>query len=357
MTTQLLEMNAAQGRAEAVRKYFTRTPNQPTYLPAILLALNAVGFFLITLWIVIASRGQSQQTPSPQPAPQQTVQPQPPPSSEPQPRRRGKSGRPQAEQQPTTQSTTTQSTTTQTASVQPPQNPAIAQATGCAGCASTVTGVIAVISALLAAWFYFLRKKDYVRAWHNAEPKPSDAQIDEWRNGDFERLEKRDALEKLDLITDQVAAREPLRVVGAGPSPQFRRGKDGRIRFSSHEVLIIYLTDYHLAAFKCVIDLHDGGIRTETTQEYHYDDVVSVSTQAHNSTLIWYEEGQPKQIPTHQRFAISVASGEQISVAVAGEPLGSESDPELKRAKYAIQTIRTKLRGRKGGSPDTGPIA
>src|SRR5207248_7058168 len=91
VTRQLLEMNAAQGRAEAVRKYFTRTPNQPIYLPAILLALNALGFFLITLWIVIASLGQSQQTPSPQPAPQQTVQLQPPPSSEPQPKRRGKS--------------------------------------------------------------------------------------------------------------------------------------------------------------------------------------------------------------------------------------------------------------------------
>lgn len=356
MTTQRPEMNDTQARAEAVRKYFTRTPRQPTYLPAILLGLNAVGFALITLWIIIASLRQSPPTPPPQPAPQQMVQQQPSPPPEPQPRRHGKRGRSQAEQQPTTQTTTTQTTTTQTASVQPAQIQKQPQATGCAGCASTVTGAIAVISALLAAWFYSLRKKDFLRAWHNAEPKPSDDQIDEWRKADIKRLEKRYALEKLGLLSDQIEAPEPLTVVGSGPSPQFRRGKDGRIRFSSHEVLITYLTDYHLAAFKCVIDLHDGGIQTETTQEYHYDDVVSVSTQTNNAPLIGYEEGQPKQIPTYQRFAISVASGEQISVAVAAEALGSESDPELQRAKKVIQIIRTKLRGRKGGSFDTGPI-
>jgi hypothetical protein len=348
-------MNATQARAEAVRKYFTKTPSRPSYFLTVMLALNAAVFALITLWIVISSLRQAAQVPPPQPAPQETVQQQqPPPSSEPQQTRSGKRRRRQAAQQPATQSTestTTQTTTTQTTSVQ--AAPAQQQRdTSCGSCASTVTGAIAVISALLAAWWYSVRRNTYIRAWHHAEPKPSDAQIDAWHYDDVERLKKGYALGRLDLVNEQVRGLSgPLTVVGLGPSPQFRRGQNGRIRFSQHEALVIYLTDYHLAAFKCVIDLHDGRTQTETTQEYHYDDVVSVSTQTNNSPLVWYEEGQAQSIPTHQRFAISVASGDQISVAVAAEALDVQSDLELTET---IKTIRTKLREKKGGSIDPG---
>jgi hypothetical protein len=365
--TQPLEMNATQARSVAVRRYFTKTPSRPSYFVAVMLGLNAVAFTLITLWIVMAIKEAEQASPPPPPIPQETAQQQPPQPTEPKQPRRGNRRRRQAEQKRTTQqpatqsteSTTAQSTTNQTASAPPAQSQQQPPATNCVSCAAMASGAIAVLSALLAAGSYTLRRRAYVRAWHNAEPKPSDHQIDAWHAADIDWLKKH-ALGRLDLVREQVEAlRGPLLVVGSGPSPQFRRGQDRRVRFSSHEVLIIYLTDYHLAAFKCVIDLHDGGIRTETTQEYHYDDVVSVSTQTNNSPLIWYEDGQAQSIPTHQRFALSVASGEQISVAVAAETLGIQSDSELIRAEDTIKIIRAKLREKKGGavdSPDQGSL-
>ncbi len=355
MTTQPQEMTATQARAEAVRKYFTKTPSRPSYFLSVMLGMNAVLFALITLWIAYSSYKQAAQTPPPPPPAQETVQQQPPPAPEPQQTTRsGKRRRRQTTQQPATQSTesaTTQMTTTSTTAVQtaPVQRP---PETGCASCASLVTGAIAVISALLSAWWYTVRRNTYIRAWHHAEPKPTDAQIDAWHTADVEGLKKGYALKRLNLLDDQSKAGSgPLTVVGSGPSPHVRRGQNGGMRFSQHEVLVIYLTDYHLAAFKCVIDLHDGRTQTETTQEYHYNDVVSVSTQTNNSPLVWYEEGQAQSIPSHQRFAISVASGEQISVAVAAEALDVQSDRELTET---IKTIRTQLRRKKGGSLDPG---
>lgn len=232
------------------------------------------------------------------------------------------------------------------------------EAQACFGCLTILSG-LAVLTFAGPAWFFYtVAKHKYERDFRNAEPKPSDQQIDAWHSGDTARL-RTHALNQLDLIAEQVATDNPngpLVVVGSGPSPQVRTGNDGIVRFSSHEILIIYLTTYHLAAYKCVVDLHDGSIRTETTQEYHYDDVVSVSTQTDNSPLTWYVEGQARQSPTHQRFAVSVASGEQISVAIGFTPsseLAPNSTFRETGANGAIRSIRARLREKKGGSTDT----
>lgn len=352
MTAQPQDLHPTPERAEAVRKYFTKTPAGPSYALALTLGANAIVFALITIWIVVATVRQQQaaQTQVPSPAPQPVVEQKKPAAPEPQ-ARRGKRRRRQTQESQTT-TTATETTTTSTAAP-PAQAPQQQQALNCASCASLSTGTIAVLSGILAAAAYIRRRRVYVRDWNNAEPKPSDAQIDAWHQADRKWLEQH-ALLRLHLERVQVMAdKGPLMVVGPGPAPQFRRGQDGRIRFSSHEVLIIYLTDYHLAAYKCVIDLHNRGIQTETTQEYHFADVVSVSTQTDNSPLIWYEDGQAQHIPTHQRFAMSVASGEQISVAVAAQSVGGRLDEELVRVEKNIQTLRRYLRDKKGGAQDT----
>jgi hypothetical protein len=286
-----LDIESTRARAESVRKYFTKTPNLPVYATAKSLATVAILCALPVLVMV----GYS-----------------------------------------------------------------LREHDGWNSCFSCLSGIFifATLSfALPSAISYTRTKQTYARDYHLAEPKPSDAQIDAWHAEDLERL-KPHALSKLDLIEEQVHAdnpKGPLVVVGSGPSPQVRIGRDGKVRFSSHEILIMYLTPYHLAAFKCVIDLHDGAIRTETTQEYHYDDVVSVSTQTDNSALTWYSEGQLRQSATHERFAVSVASGEQISVAVgftASMDVDRNSKFDFSGAADAIRVIRARLREKKGGSTD-----
>jgi hypothetical protein len=212
--------------------------------------------------------------------------------------------------------------------------------------------------ALITVVSFVTNRNRYRRAWHAAEPKPTDSQIDAWHKSDLERLKKH-AMNKLDMSPEQVEVDNPngpLTVEGPGPSASTRSGFDHIIRFSAHEILIIYLDKYHLASYKCIVDLVDGLVKTETTQEYHYADVVSVSTQTENSSLTWFLDGSPLQFPSYQKFALSVASGEEISVAIspnAAEIMHGNSMPDS-GADRTIKAIRARLREKKGGTMDSG---
>jgi len=231
----------------------------------------------------------------------------------------------------------------------------------CFSCVS-VMSVLAAIGLIFPALLSYKRgKATYERNYYLAEPKPSDAEIDEWHRRDREFL-KTYAMRKLDLSPEEIRRdnrSRPLVIVGPGPSAQVRLGADSVVRFSCHDVLIIYLTPYHLAAFRCVIDLHDGAIKTETTQEYHYENVVSVSTRQSHSPVTVYVEGQPREVIVNQHFALSVASGEQISVATGfKESLALSGNTTFAEtgAEEAIRSIRSRLREKKGGAADTGSL-
>lgn len=187
-----------------------------------------------------------------------------------------------------------------------------------------------------------------------AEPKPSDEQMDNWRNGDLDRIRK-ESMTKLDLLPNQVMGNpnDPIMVVGPSAGAHATLGKDNVIRFSIHDVVIVYLTDYHLAAYSCTVDMASGLETKESTQEYHYTDVVSVATQTDNSRIFKVVvEGKDKPLANYQKFALSVASGERIEVAISFPQL----DDVIKNARLAptgadnaVKVIRARLREKKGG--------
>lgn len=286
------DINATRARSEAVEKYFWKTPSRPTYVLAIVLAIMALVAAIPAAWALISMKSAGK-----------------------------------------------------------PENDPLS-------CVVIISGLFAAGLAFAAVFFYWIVKTRYESLYRRAEPKPPDAMVDAWHHDDIERL-KRYALGRLDLIAEQVAADNPngpLVVVGSGPASKVTTGRDGVIRFSSHDVLIIYLTTYHLAAFKCIVDLHDGAIKTEMTQEYHYNDVVSVSSETTNAPWTWWQDGVARQSPTHQRFGVSVASGEQISVTIgftATANLALNGMFAESGADAAMRSIRTRLRQKKGGSEDT----
>lgn len=197
-------------------------------------------------------------------------------------------------------------------------------------------------------------KREYETRLKETEPKPSDEQMDFWRNGDLDRIRK-ESLDKLDLQPNQVMGNpnDPIMVVGPSAGANAAIGNDNVIRFSSHDVVIVYLTDYHLAAYSCTIDLSNGLQTHESTQEYHYTDVVSVATQADNSRVFKVVvNGQDKPLANYQKFALSVASGERIEVAISFPQI----DDVIKNARLAptgaenaVKIIRARLREKKGG--------
>ncbi len=191
----------------------------------------------------------------------------------------------------------------------------------------------------------------YNGVYEHAEPKPSDQQMDEWLQGDRERI-RTDALKKLDLEASQVV-RDPIEVIGPANKADLQVGKDNVIRFSKYDLVTVYLTDYHLAAYKCTLDMAHGTQTDESTQEYHYKDVVSVATQTAGSDLFAVMlNGEHKSIASYQKFQLAVASGDRIEVAIAFPQI----DDIIKEGKLAptgadeaIRVIRARLREMKGG--------
>jgi hypothetical protein len=198
------------------------------------------------------------------------------------------------------------------------------------------------------------KRTNYDEAYAKAEPKPSDEQMDGWRNGDLVRIRKQ-SLSKLDLVPEQVMGdpNDPIMVVGPSEGARLAVGKDGILRFSGHDIVIVYLTDYHLAAYSCTVNMATGLETKESTQEYHYKDVVSVATQADNSRLFKVVvDGQDKPLADYQKFALSVASGERIEVVIAFPQFGDiikNARLAPTGAENAVKVIRAMLREKKGG--------
>lgn len=198
---------------------------------------------------------------------------------------------------------------------------------------------------------YAEKMKQYEEKYKNAEPKPSDAQMDGWLQRDRERI-RAEALHKLDLEPSQIV-REPIEVIGPANKADLAVGKDNVIRFSRYDLVTVYLTDYHLAAYKCTLDMAHGTQTDESTQEYHYRDVVSVATQTAGSDIFAVMmNGEHKSIASYQKFQLAVASGDRIEVAIAFPQM----DDIIKEGKLAptgadeaIRVIRARLREMKGG--------
>lgn len=197
---------------------------------------------------------------------------------------------------------------------------------------------------------------EYKEEFLKTEPKPSDSLMDKWLHQDLEEI-KRDALQKLDINAEDIITpqgfnkhdSQAIVVVGPGPKADLAIGKDGVIRFSMYDILIVYLTKYHLAAYKCTLDLATRIRTQETTQEYAYKNIVSVSTKIGSNLAITFA-GQTTSIPNYQQFALSVANGDTISVVTSlsadNQLLTFLKDGKLpdSGADKAIRAIRSQLR-------------
>lgn len=236
------------------------------------------------------------------------------------------------------------------------------QFVSCFGCVAVLSLLTAIGLAVPAALSYRKTKSAYDQKYAYAEPKPTDEEIDRWHKLDCDFYEKY-ALQRLNLTADQIQADnrgKPLVIVGSASGAQVRRGADGVLRFSAHELLIIYLTRYQVAAYKCVIDLHDGLTKSEMTYEYHYRDVVSVSTHRNPSKVVVYVDGQRQDILVNESFTLSVSNGEHISIATdvneSLKLLQGTTNFARTSPQEAVKSIRARLREIKGGAVDTGPL-
>lgn len=201
--------------------------------------------------------------------------------------------------------------------------------------------------------------------------KPSDEQMDAWIQEDMKNLQAK-ALSKSSLDPSELIG-EPVVVYGlrfwniGGAEVGIKKGSDGIVRFMPIGVTVINFTPNQLVAYQCALDLTTGNSLSESTDEYFYRDVVSVSTQSKTQT--WNRAAIPTalaegplkglmvagklQLNAAETFVLTTSGGTSIEVVLRDpqliEKFGGGSIP-TEMADKAVQAVRKMLREKKAAA-------
>lgn len=184
---------------------------------------------------------------------------------------------------------------------------------------------------------------EYKEAYKRAEPKPSDKQMDEWMNDDIEKVID-ESLRRLDLEHEDYRA-QPLLIGGPASlkETKYARGRDGKTRYSHFNILVVYLTDYHVAAYQSINSMEYGQILTDNTQEFPYREITNLGTQTVKEQ-IRLVDGVVASESGLQEFTLATSGSNFIRVAYAFAR-STDSQGELLRIgeERTIAAIRKKL--------------
>lgn len=96
---------------------------------------------------------------------------------------------------------------------------------------------------------------------------------------------KQMAMEKLGIDEDQVKEVKPFSIYGQTYNGWYRFGADGEIRTDDREITWIFFGDNQIYLYTLSFSLTGREHKTESTQEFFYTDIVSVSTGSVSKTL------------------------------------------------------------------------
>ena len=220
---------------------------------------------------------------------------------------------------------------------------------------SAEIGLVAIVAGIAAIVFW--------------TQKPTDQQIDALIKEDLGKIEKL-ALDKTGLDESEIIA-EPVMVYGprfwniGGADAGIKKGSDGIVRFMPLGVTVINFTPNQLTAYQCALDLTTGNALSESTDEYFYRDVVSVSTQSKSLTwdsamlnmkkiasgpLAALMVAGKLQLNAAETFVLTTSGGTSIEVVLRDQQLiksaGGGNIP-TDMANKAVQSVRKMLREKK----------
>lgn len=185
---------------------------------------------------------------------------------------------------------------------------------------------------------------EYREKFSMAEPKPSDEQIDEWMENDIEKIVK-EAIIKLDLQDEDVKAK-PFMI--GGPASQLKEtkyasGKDEKTRYSHFEILVVFLTDYHVAAYQSINSMEIGQPLTDKTQEFPYKEITNLGTETvkHEFYLI---NGKSIKENGLQAFILATSGANLINIGYRfARNIDSQGELIKIGGEHTISAIRKKL--------------
>lgn len=214
-----------------------------------------------------------------------------------------------------------------------------------------VIGFILLLSSSTVGFGFFLLLTG--GAWLFFEYKsimdaPGDQTIDAWLIDGIEQLKKR-SMERLnidesELIRDSVIIRGPILWDTPGiPMNElaWKKGKDNDIRYSINAVTVVHLTEHKLSSYQCEYNFIRGVPINERDDEFHYRDVVAVSTRNESTN---YTLPNGTSMIQAQMFKLAVSSGDSIQVVVSSQELvsftgGHMSDTRIDDAVKALRKV------------------
>ncbi|MEM1167706.1 MAG: hypothetical protein AAGJ08_01070 [Cyanobacteria bacterium P01_H01_bin.35] len=154
---------------------------------------------------------------------------------------------------------------------------------------------------------------------------PGDKGIDAWLIEDINYLKERSLqrlnIDQQELIRESIVIRSPVLWDTRGvPTKEiaWKKGKDKVTRFSINAITIIHLTEHKLSSYQCVHNFIKGVPLNEKDDEFHYRDVVAVSTRDISTNYSLPDRALMKH---GQLFKLSVSSGDSVEAIVSSDDL------------------------------------
>ena len=187
---------------------------------------------------------------------------------------------------------------------------------------------------------------------------PSDHRIDQWFEDDMKKIQEH-ALKKMDLSTELLTEKEPLIIIGpifwdwddyGVPEDDMwlKLGDDLVLRYTIITVLYIFTAEHLMAAYECVFNFLKNEKVHEDTYEFHYQDIVAVTTHENSHTRILPRK-KKKQTSKEQEFHITVP-GESITITIDSETLTENTKADVYRKSEVdrtVQRLRALIRDKK----------
>lgn len=199
-------------------------------------------------------------------------------------------------------------------------------------------GVFSLFMVLVDRWSYWEEKASYKKAYDEAEPKPSDSEIDQWRERDISNIIGR-AYQRLGLDPEDNTAK-PL-ILG-GPADhedtKFAIGRDGRVRYTHINILVVFLTEYKIATYQCIHSLQYEGILNDGTKEFPYKEITNLETKMFTKSITFINDQSVSN--GVEQFALYTTGANVIDVTYS---FSQSKLVTVGSAEYTIKAIRRKL--------------
>jgi hypothetical protein len=136
-----------------------------------------------------------------------------------------------------------------------------------------------------------------------ASPKPTGAQMDAWLSADADAIEYQ-GRHRLNLHPNEAKlgrGRDTLLFIGIpswwGDLYAAFAEDDHKLRLSQYGVLVVYLSDWRVSTYECVLDMGTGITFGDATKEFHLQQVDGLETFSNRANMLLPSASDKKKHP------------------------------------------------------------